>query len=128
MVFGCEACLRAPAEAAWRAVRSFALVATLVEESHVSVRIRACPACGQHVLTVFTERIDWSGGDDPQDWSTLPITAEESASLRRDAADLDAGRLGALGAERACLRAFHPSGGDMRIFWSVGPIGVPPHD
>lgn len=88
----------------------------------MSVWIGKCGACGQRYLSVFTERIDWVNGEDPQDWALMPVTEEESAAASGGAA------LGEIGVGRRCLRAYHPSDDGMRMFWSVGPAVIGPHD
>lgn len=122
--FGCVECMPDAAEDAWRARQGMAVVAALVEDVHVSVRILACGACGQHFVSVFTERIDWVGGEDPQDWAVLPLTADESGELRAGSSTLE---LGAIGVGRRCLRRAYPSDGDVTVGWSTGPVWIGPY-
>lgn len=125
--FGCERCWPASADAAWEARRRLGCDAGLIDESHLHVMILACPACSQRFVSVFTERIDWADGDDPQDWSVLPVTATEAAdlALRRDS--LTEAQINALGPGRRCLRRDYPKGGTPLCYWHAG-ICVSPHD
>ena len=122
MTFGCGVCFPPSADAAWTARQGLAQVARLVEEPHVSVWIGACGTCRQRYLSVFTERIDWVNGEDPQDWALMPVTEEEAAAL------VGGVSAGEIGVGRRCLRAYHPSDEGMRVFWSVGPAVIGPHD
>ncbi len=79
--FGCPRCSGPDAASVWEAHRADRRIADLVEESHFSLRLLACPACGQSFLKVFTELIDWQGGDDSQCWCLLPLTPEECDQL-----------------------------------------------
>ena len=76
--FGCSRCRGDDAAAAWTASRATRL-RSLIEESHFSVQLTAC-RCGQRFATVFTERVDWSGGEDAQDWLMLPLTRDEATT------------------------------------------------
>ena len=124
--FGCNACWPAEADAAWEGRRSLAGAAELVDESHYHVMVLACPQCLQRFLSVFTETIDWAEGEDPQYWTTLPITADEFANLALQTPPSEAS-IGAIGAGRACLRRDFPKHGTPRAYWSTG-IQVGPHD
>src|SRR5262245_42703618 len=61
--FGCVRCWPPTPNAAWEARGSLRRVADLVDESHFSVGIMACPDCAQRFVSVFTETIDWAHGD-----------------------------------------------------------------
>ena len=117
--FGCAACWPAAAEAAWEAT-GLTHVGDVIDESHFHVTIVACPSCLQHFVSVFTETIDWDGGDDPQYWTLLPITAAESADLLERRDSVSERMLNALGPARRSLRLEHPKGSDRRIFWGTG--------
>lgn len=121
---GCDGCFGMPdAAAAWAAVRTFPRVVDLIEESHYSVRVLACPRCGTHCVSVFAERIDWVNGEDPQSTWAMALTAAESEAIRGNP-----GRVGEFGAGRRCLRMEYPAGADKKQFWETGPIRVGPHD
>ena len=125
--FGCEQCFKADAEAVARAKTKFQMIARLVDESHFIVTIFACPHCRQHCVSIFTEQIDWSEGDDAQYVNVLPITPEESQELQKSAENLVA-RLQALGQNRAYLRDDSPTGAPRKIQWANGGLWIGPHD
>ncbi|MDX6770236.1 MAG: hypothetical protein SF051_11945 [Elusimicrobiota bacterium] len=121
---GCAACWPDSPEAAWESRRALAPAAELVDESHYGVRLLGCPACGQRFLSVFTERVDWADGEDPQHWALMPVTLEEAVSLA--AAPTEAA-IDALAPRRRSLRRDFPKGGEPRCFWDEG-ARVRPHD
>lgn len=121
--FGCPACRPADPGAAWEARSRLAFVSELADESHFIVSLKACAGCSQRYVSVFTERIDWSGGDDPQEWSLYPLTEPEALSLAvlRDAA-LEKALLGLDGGRRWLWRD-HPKGAsESRFAWRTGGI------
>jgi hypothetical protein len=124
--FGCPQCWPSAADAAWAVRGKLALAHDLVDESHVRVTIRACAACGQRFLSVFTETIDWDGGDDPQYWTLMPLTEAEAARLVGLGSALNGAALEALGRDRRCLRRDHPKDGE-RTYWGIGMV-LGPHD
>ena len=124
--FGCGACFQSPTpEAAWETRRKFTKLAELVVETHFDILLMACPACGQACVSVFTERIDWAGGEDPQEWQVLPLTAAEVEALRADPTE---SRVESFGAGRPMLRRDFPSGEGAKSGWTTGPIRIGPHD
>lgn len=125
-VFGCARCWPDDAEAAWAARAALERDMVLIDASHVIAALLRCRACDQVFLSVFTERIDWTGGDDPQSWTVLPLTPAEAAGLRAHDA-LPEAALDALGAGRRSLRREHPSDGAVRVYWGAG-LRVGPHD
>ncbi|HOB53846.1 MAG TPA: hypothetical protein PK176_13860 [Acidobacteriota bacterium] len=124
--FGCNRCWPPWASAAWEAFLALSVEAELVDESHFAVAIRACAACGQRFVIVFTELIDWADGEDPQDWTVLPITAAEAAALVKAGAAI-VPALAALAPRRRSLRREFPKGRRPRAHWDSG-ISVGPHD
>jgi hypothetical protein len=127
-LFGCERCFQAPAEAAEEARRHFTELARLVDESHFIVRILECPHCAQRCVSVFTELIDWAGGDDAQYWSVLPLTPEESGKLLLQGEQVDLGLIVSFGRARRYLRVHIPTGEPKRSFWAQGGLSIGPHD
>ncbi len=125
--FGCDLCWPADTWAAWAARGGLTRLEELIDESHFIVSILACPRCNQRYVSIFTETIDWEGGNDPQYWTLLPITEVEAWGLIHQGASLDEMSLNALGRERRCLRREHPKGEPPRVFWGSG-IRVGPHD
>jgi hypothetical protein len=124
--FGCGRCWPPGAAAAWAAFLALPVEAELADESHFAVAIRACAACGQRFVAVFTELIDWADGEDPQDWTVLPVTAAEAAALAEAGGALELA-LNALAPHRRSLHRDFPKGGRPRALWSSG-ILVGPHD
>lgn len=84
---GCSRCLGATAPLAWTAVNSKA-THTFVHEVHFTVHATRC-ACGQPFIIVFTERVDFHGGDDTQVELAVAVSADE-LSLLQAAASLTA--------------------------------------
>ncbi len=128
--FGCDHCWPVEAEAAWSA--RLGLVRLLIDESHFRVLILNCELCTQRFISVFTERIDWKNGNDPQYWIRLPITNAESANLlqKRDSISENEieDEINALGKGRTSLRRDFPSDAKSPYtFWGSG-IFVGPHD
>ena len=122
---GCG-CGAADAELASEFLRRARTVADLVDESHLGVRLIACGGCGQIFLRIFTELIDWSGGDDSQAWVSVPIDADEAGRLRAglDWAEFARG----VPAERRFLATVHPRGGTSGTSWHTGGVPFFPHD
>ena len=125
--FGCERCWPPAAAAAWEGCRSLTCTQALIDESHFSVAMLACPRCAQRFVRVFTETIDWQGGEDPQYWTVLPITEAEALDLSRQPESLVATRLGGVGQGRRSLQRDHPRAAAPQVFWGTG-ITVGPHD
>jgi hypothetical protein len=127
MEFGCDRCWPNDAVAAWQVRSEMMPPLSLIDESHYSVTILGCHVCSQRFVSVFTETIDWTDGDDPQSWTLLPITTNEAEELIKKGDQLQETTLNALGWQRRSLRVEHPKGGARRVFWGTG-ISVGPHD
>jgi hypothetical protein len=97
-------------------------IADLIDESHFSVRIQACPTCGQRFLSVFTETIDWQDGDDDQYWSVLPITMAEGQALDDQNAATSETQLPQLAPQRRSLSYDSPTGKAPRVYWHTGVV------
>jgi hypothetical protein len=76
---------------------------------------------------LFTERIDWIDGDDPQEWTLLPITETEAVTLSRTGSALTEADLDAIGPGRRSLCFHRPKDAEARCYWSTG-VMVGPHD
>ncbi len=124
--FGCDKCWPLDANAAWAACRSMPTASEIISESHFSVRLRICASCGQGFLTVFTETIDWSGGEDPQFWTVIPVTAEQAGMLSGAPDEIEMA-IGSVPQNRRSLCHDFPRDGEPRSFWSTG-ISIGPHD
>jgi len=119
--FGCDACYGADPQAAWQHFRhGVDDDPPIVDEPHFIVRIVRCRLCSQAFLRIFTEFIDWAGGDDPQYVTIVPVTAAE-ALADGTIAILRAGKLGA---GRRHLISDWPSGQEHRLMWSSGEFLV----
>lgn len=124
--FGCARCFGDDAATAWAAAREVPSRA-LVEEPHFSVRLSAC-RCGQRFVTVFMERIDWTGGEDDQTWLVLPLHAEDVTRLEACAEDALPRELASVGEGRRFLVRAFPTGGALDVWWREGGFSVGPHD
>ncbi|MEW5737603.1 MAG: hypothetical protein AB1938_01690 [Myxococcota bacterium] len=123
---GCEACTSADAMAAWEAMRA-RRGKSLVQESHFGVHLTQC-ACGQRFVVVFTERIDWQGGEDDQTWLSAPVTAEEASRLER-ALEADVPRAATeVATGRRFLVRSHPPGSPLSAWWCEDGFAIGPHD
>ncbi|GAB3903230.1 hypothetical protein GCM10029964_094860 [Kibdelosporangium lantanae] len=122
--FGCPLCYGEDAETVSTNHSSFPGTDSIVNESHFVVAIRECTGCGQRFLRIFTEFVDWEGGDDPQYVDILPITEEELAEIVRQGEGVDLRYLGGLGAGRRRLRMDWPSGGRRLVGWGTGAFTV----
>ena len=108
--FGCNDCWPADADAAWVARKTLNHLEELIDESHFHVTILTCPQCSQRFISVFTEMIDWTDGDDPQYWTVLPITRPVAENLVQQRTSLSETILNALGPGRRSLWRNHPKG------------------
>lgn len=121
--FGCAACFGEDAEALWQA-RPWQHVESLVEESHSGVSLLSCAACGQRFVKIFTEFVDWSGGDDAQHWDVVPISADEARDLSAQGEEVSPQQLGQLGAGRRRLQVDFPTGGARSVRFATGAFWV----
>ena len=124
--FGCLQCWPDSADVAWEARKHLVGASELIDESHFHVMILSCSKCSQQFLSVFTESIDWVGGEDPQYWTTLPLTAPEAADLvgRSGTSETD---FASFGQGRRSLRHDFPKDELPRNYWGKG-ILIGPHD
>ena len=118
--FGCPVCRPETAEAAWEATRKLEPRHKLVDESHYTLRVRGCPACGQPFLSVFTELVDWEGGDDSQGWVVIPITPEEEADLLAGKYFQKDHLIYEIGEDRPSVWRICPRGAECYIRWGAG--------
>lgn len=125
-IAGCGACRGADAELAWTASQRHRL-ARLVDESHFDVSLFRCD-CGQRFAVVFTERIDWHGGEDDQTWLVVPINAGEQDELQRTGTDdVPAALLRIAVGRRFLVRSF-PTAGPLAVWWRDDGFAIGPHD
>jgi hypothetical protein len=126
MQFGCPQCYGDDAEATAAFVHAGGLVTdrAVVDDSHFIVSLRRCSACGQAFVSIFTEFVDWSGGDDAQYRDVVPVTPDEVGTLLDQGERLDLRFLGSLGEGRRRLSGDWPSGGAKRVNWRTGAFRV----
>ncbi|WP_199807857.1 hypothetical protein [Streptomyces sp. NRRL S-350] len=121
--FGCAKCYGEDAQAVWRGQHDgFEREAEVVDESHFSVDVRRCRACAQRFVWIFSESVDWMGGDDAQYVTVMPLTAAEAGGLV--AGTLRPLDLGALGRDRRHLDHDWPTGGPAGLRWNSGSFRV----
>ncbi len=135
--FGCDSCWPVDPDLAWDARGRLNWRLDLIHESHFHVRILTCDACTQHFISVFTERIDWVDGEDPQYWTLLPLTEAEAANFIQKYGSLSEAEIdeveieteiNVLGIERRSLRRDYPKSAKAPyVFWGYG-IRIGPHD
>ncbi len=126
--FGCECCFQAPAAEAAEARNRLRPLATLVDESHLGIRLVSCPDCGQIGASVFTETVDWVDSDDPQAVSLLPLTAEEVRRLEAAGDALVPDLIEEIGRGRRYLLVDMPKGEPTRVEWVLSGFWIHPHD
>lgn len=122
--FGCTQCLPADADEAWEVFQKSEIDTRLIDESHFIVLLRACVSCGQYFVSVFTETIDWEHGEDPCFRTVLPITEQETATLKSADAQNVESILYNLDSNRQSLCRDWPRDSAARNFWSKG---IRPH-
>lgn len=125
--FGCGRCWPDSAEAAYEALKLLTTETVLIDESHFRVTIRVCPDCTQPFVSIFTETVDWDGGEDPQYRTLLPLTPAEANDLTQRGDGTTEAALNAVGRSRKSLRHDWPKGVEPRSYWATG-IAVGPHD
>ena len=101
-----------------------------IDDSHLRVSVLRCPTCDQRALTLWTELIDWDGGDDTQATMIVPVPASEDANalaLVDDESEVSAllKRLPTGYLIRSCPRDFQ---GQPVWVWQPGNAFILPHD
>jgi hypothetical protein len=122
--FGCDRCYAGEVEQAWRyAAEDLVVEDALVEDSHFVLQLRRCPSCGQRFVWVFTEVVDFEGGDDAQFRSVVPVTESEGDAFAQQGEDVDYGELAGLGRDRRYLSRRWPTGApEPEVSWQTGPL------
>jgi hypothetical protein len=125
MQFGCPQCYGDDAESA-AAFHAGGLKTeqVLLDDSHFIVSLRRCVRCGQAFVSIFTEFVDWSGGEDAQYRDVIPVTPAEAETVRAQGEQVDLRFLGSLGDKRRRLCTDWPTGGSKRIRWRTGAFRV----
>ncbi|MFI8458607.1 hypothetical protein [Kitasatospora sp. NPDC085464] len=121
--FGCVKCYGGDAQAVWRGQREgFEHETDVVDGSRFAVDVRRCRGCSQRFVWIFTESVDWMGGDDSRHVTVMPLTAAEATGLT--VGTLRPLDLGALGRDRRRLDHDWPTGGPASLHWNSGPFRV----
>ena len=126
---GCPQCFGPDAEAVWSRHHDLTRPTIVVHESHFTVVLRACTACGQRFVLAYGERINWHGGNDELDALLVPVTDPEADALVAAGEEGVERALGSLTPARRHLLRFgegDPRGAHMTF--RDGAIWVPPHD
>lgn len=122
-------CQADDALAAKQTIRKSARIAELADESHFMASIRRCVRCGQHFVTFFCERVDWTDGDDPQTWLAVPVSADEARQLQKaDIAADESAVLRIVTGERRFLFHDMPKGPPETLAWMTRTLLIPAHD
>jgi hypothetical protein len=124
---GCSLCSGQDAELAWASYGRLAIDVCVIDESHFIVQLRRCPECGQRFLWIFTEFVDWEGGEDAQHRQVIPVTEAEAEAVARQGAGVDLAYLGSLGRGRRYLKVdWPPDRPTATARWSTGEFPVVP--
>lgn len=127
-IWGCSQCWPEIADAAGEAIEHMAINKALIQESHYSIKLRACKTCQQAFVSVFTERIDWQDGEDPQRWLFMPLTPDEITRLSAQNSTSALERsVQLLAPDRKSLCLDSPKGQPEKVFWTRG-IRIDMHD
>lgn len=94
------------------------------DDSHFMVRLKRCTRCSQRYISIFTEFVDWSGGQDAMYTTIMPVTADEAAAI--SGAALSYRQIGELGQGRRHLRNDWPTGKPRRLGWHDTSFPVMP--
>lgn len=122
----------AGAAEALEAVRAGPVVLGLIDEPHLIVQLRRC-RCGRAWLSIFTERIDWVNGDDPQRREYYPLGEPEVVRVLARAAEgpVDEAfllRLGAGPHRRVLVRDWPGGAAAPEVKWGWGIVSIAGHD
>ncbi len=97
----------------------------MVDEPHRIASVLHCRVCEQLFVSVFSETVDWEEGQDPQQWTLMPISADEARHLVGRGSELTDRDL--IGLEpRRSLVVEHPKDATIRMRWGLGvypPLG-----
>ncbi|MCE7002883.1 hypothetical protein LWC34_08565 [Kibdelosporangium philippinense] len=123
MEFGCAQCYGEDAETVMEyCTKNLETTQRIVSDSHFGVSVRKCPECGQEFIAIFTEFVDWQGGDDAQYFDIVPVTPIEVKYFLE--ADLVIRELGKLGHARRRVSSDWPTGGTYQVSWKHGTFHV----
>jgi hypothetical protein len=123
---GCPLCGEQDAELSWASYTRLAIDVEVVDDSHFIVQLRRCPDCARRYVWIFTEFVDWVGGDDAQYRQIVPVTPAEAQVIAQAGEDVDLDWLGSLGRGRTYLTTAWPTGQPETANWSTGEFLVIP--
>jgi hypothetical protein len=126
--FGCPRCFPPDAAAACEAAHELSVVAELVEQSHLSIRVRSCPSCGQRFVWVFSEMIDWVDGNDPQRCTLVPISPAEAEHIVAQGENVSEASIESLSDGRPVLVMDFPKSGEKASAYIPRARIIGPHD
>jgi len=122
--FGCRRCYGDDPLTAWEYYdEGLEVRRELVGEPHFIVQLRECAGCGQQFVWVFSEAVDWEGGEDAQHRCVVPISEDETRALGKLAGRIEAVSLADLGRGRRYLVTDWPTDAHSpTIAWSTGEL------
>jgi hypothetical protein len=86
--------------------------------------VRRCVECAQQFFWIFTERVDWEGGEDAQRRNVVPMSPEEAQTLA-ESSDLDPAFVASLVGDRRRLETDWPTGElEQRSEWATGELEI----
>ena len=124
---GCAVCFGDDAKLARKGWQNTPRICSVVSESHFIVGIGRCGACGQRFVSVFCEKIDWSHGNDPQEWLLIPICEAEADALVAPGIDVET-ELSRLSSRRHLLSRWPSDAAEPEISYQTSSIYTPTHD
>jgi hypothetical protein len=121
--FGCRRCYGEDPQTVWAYYEEgLAVEQELVGDSHFLVQLRRCAECGQQFVWIFSEAVDWEGGEDAQRREIVPVSGAEAEA----AVMLHSPSLAALGLDRRYLETDWPTdAADPSVEWSTGELRLP---
>lgn len=114
-------------ESVANALSSYKTIAQLIDRSHITVTLISCPDCDQRWASIWTEIVDWSGGDDFMSTVILPLTHREADELTVIAEQLNTGWIKQVSDGRRYLCMFYSTAENKeKAEWSDGPLFIDP--
>lgn len=117
---GCSRCLLATAPLAWATVTGEA-THTFIREVHFTMHATRCE-CGQPFVVVFTERVDFHGGEDTQVELAVSVSGDELDQLEAACDELEATLTRLVQGRRFLVKS---TGVEPR--WVAGGFAIGPH-
>ena len=124
---GCKQCWSSDANWVWEARSRLQKRLDLVDSAHLGVSLVACTQCEQSYLSVFTETINWRGGNDPVHWTLIPIMSVHAIEMAKRVKPVSESLLSDICGKASSAQRYSSSSGESRSYWGVGlQIGM--HD